>query len=108
DCCGSASSSASRRRASAIPSSSSDKIPGRDSRSFAARDALSCSDKSNANFCISEIVAILEEYSRGTKGINKLLLTQWLILYCLLFSTLQSSTQNQEIPFDPVEDRNSG
>src|SRR5215831_19957793 len=59
---GSASSSASRRSASAIPSSSSERIGGSDSSKFAAKVARSCSGKSSASFSISITVAIVEEY----------------------------------------------
>src|SRR5882762_9655962 len=57
---GSASRSVSRRSASAMPSSSSDKIAGRESRRFAARVARCRSGKSSASFSTSTIVVICE------------------------------------------------
>ena len=55
---GFASSSASRRRASPIPSSSSWRIDGSDPSRCAARTALSVSGKSSASFSTSAMVAI--------------------------------------------------
>ena len=55
---GSASNSASRRRASAIPSSSSCRTDGSDPSRCAARTALSVSGKSSASFSTSAMVAI--------------------------------------------------
>ena len=53
-----ASNSASRRRASAIPSSSSCRTDGSDTSRCAARTALSVSGKSSASFSTSAMVAI--------------------------------------------------
>src|SRR3984957_13062506 len=55
---GFASNSASRRRASAMPSSSSCRTDGSDSSRCAARAALSVSGKSSASFSTSAMVAI--------------------------------------------------
>src|SRR5262249_18649291 len=57
---GSAASSASRRKASATPSSSSCSTDGSDSSRWAARTALWDSGKSNASFSISVIVGMNE------------------------------------------------
>src|ERR1700730_315972 len=57
---GSASISASRRSASATPSSSSDKMPGRESRRFAASVARCRSGKSSASFSNSTMVLMNE------------------------------------------------
>src|SRR6266849_8460604 len=54
--------SVSRRSASAMPSSSSDKIAGSDSRRLAASVARCRSGKSSASFSISRIVAMNKGY----------------------------------------------
>src|SRR5215211_7759661 len=56
-----------------MPSSSSDKTPGRDSRRFAARVARCFSGKVSASFCMSTIDAICEAYSRSSYSSNELI-----------------------------------
>src|SRR2546421_11490587 len=51
-----------------MPSSSSDKTAGSDSRRFAASVARCCSGRLSASFSTSTIVAIREEYSGKAKG----------------------------------------
>jgi hypothetical protein len=53
--------SASRRKASATPSSRSDKIGGREWRRFTAKAARSCSVNLSANSCTSTMVLMRKE-----------------------------------------------